>query len=58
MTQTQTQSKQKGVRLQGYIPSIGSWFALIPLVFLALMEFGMKKALIVLGGYLLIYGSL
>ena len=40
-----------------YIPSIGFWLALIPPFILALFEFGITKALIVLVGYILINGS-
>jgi len=43
--------------LLGYIPSVGFWFALIPPFILALFEFGITKALIVLVGYILINGS-
>jgi AI-2 transport protein TqsA len=43
--------------LLGYIPSIGFWLALIPPFFLAFMEFGITKAMIVLVGYILINGS-
>ncbi len=43
--------------LLGYIPSVGFWLALIPPFFLALAEFGITKALIVLVGFVLINGS-
>ncbi len=43
--------------LLGYIPSVGFWFALIPPFILALFEFGITKALIVLVGYVLINGG-
>ncbi|MGB7116078.1 MAG: AI-2E family transporter [Anaerolineales bacterium] len=43
--------------LLGYIPSVGFWFALIPPFILALFEFGITKALIVLVGYILINGG-
>ena len=43
--------------LLGYIPSVGFWLALIPPFFLALAEFGITRALIVLVGFVLINGS-
>jgi predicted PurR-regulated permease PerM len=39
-----------------YIPTIGFWLALIPPTLLALLEFGVTKALIVFVGYVLING--
>jgi len=42
--------------LTGYIPNVGFWIALIPPFILALLEFGMGKALIVAVGYILING--
>jgi predicted PurR-regulated permease PerM len=43
--------------LMGYIPNVGFWIALIPPFLLALLEFGVAKALIVLTGYVLINGG-
>lgn len=43
--------------LMGYIPNVGFWIALIPPFFLALLEFGAGRALIVLVGYILINGG-
>lgn len=43
--------------LLGYIPSVGFWLALLPPLFLAFVEFGVTRALIVLVGYILINGS-
>jgi len=40
--------------LLNFIPTIGIWIAMIPPIILALLEFGLTKALIVLVGYLLI----
>ncbi len=42
--------------LTGYIPNVGFWIALIPPFILALLEFGLGKALIVLAGFILING--
>lgn len=42
--------------LTGYIPNVGFWIALIPPFLVALMQFGVGKALIVLVGYILING--
>jgi AI-2 transport protein TqsA len=42
----------------GYIPSIGFWGALIPPVLMAYAEFGLKTALIVFVGYVLINGGI
>jgi len=43
--------------LTGYIPNIGFWIALIPPFILALMQFGVGKALIVLVGFIVINGG-
>lgn len=43
--------------LTGYIPSIGFWIALIPPFLLALMQFGIGRALIVLVGFIVINGG-
>ena len=43
--------------LMGYIPAIGFWFALIPPVLIAWGTQGLQTAAIVLGGYVLINGS-
>jgi len=42
--------------LTGYIPNVGFWIALVPPFLLALLQFGIGKALIVLVGYILING--
>jgi AI-2 transport protein TqsA len=42
----------------GYIPAVGFWLALIPPFFLALAQFGIGKALIVLVGYVVINGGI
>lgn len=41
----------------GYIPSIGFLIALIPPVLMAYAQYGLQTALIVLGGYILINGT-
>lgn len=43
--------------LLSYIPVVGFWLALIPPFVLALLEFGLPTALIVLAGFVLINGS-
>jgi len=43
--------------LLSYIPVVGFWLALIPPFILALLEFGLPTALIVLAGFVLINGS-
>ena len=43
--------------LLSYIPVVGFWLALIPPFVLALLEFGLPAALIVLAGFVLINGS-
>ncbi len=43
--------------LTGYIPNIGFWIALIPPFLVALMQFGIGKALIVLVGFIVINGG-
>ena len=43
--------------LTGYIPNIGFWIALIPPFLLALLQFGIGKALIVLVGFIVINGG-
>jgi len=43
--------------LTGYIPNIGFWIALIPPFLLALIQFGIGKALIVLVGFIVINGG-
>jgi predicted PurR-regulated permease PerM len=43
--------------LTGYIPNIGFWIALIPPFLLALLQFGVGKALIVLVGFIVINGG-
>jgi predicted PurR-regulated permease PerM len=43
--------------LTGYIPNVGFWIALVPPFLLALLQFGIGKALIVLIGYILINGG-
>ncbi len=43
--------------IMGYIPTIGFWIALIPPVLIAYSTLGVKAALIVLAGYVLINGS-
>jgi predicted PurR-regulated permease PerM len=43
--------------LLSYVPVIGFWLALIPPFILALLEFGLPAALIVLAGFVLINGS-
>jgi len=43
--------------LTGYIPNIGFWIALIPPFLLALMQFGIGRALIVLVGFIVINGG-
>jgi len=43
--------------LTGYIPNIGFWIAAIPPVLLALLQYGIGKALIVLVGFIVINGG-
>ena len=43
--------------LLSYVPVVGFWLALIPPVILALLEFGLPTALIVLAGFVLINGT-
>jgi predicted PurR-regulated permease PerM len=43
--------------LLSYVPVVGFWLALIPPFILALLEFGLPAALIVLAGFVLINGS-
>jgi len=43
--------------LTGYIPNIGFWIALIPPFLLALLQFGIGKALIVMIGFIVINGG-
>ena len=43
--------------LTGYIPSVGFWIALIPPFLLALLQYGIVKALIVLVGFIVINGG-
>lgn len=43
--------------LTGYIPNIGFWIALIPAFLIALLEFGIGKAMIVLVGFIVINGG-
>ena len=43
--------------LLSYVPVVGFWLALIPPFILALLEFGLPTALIVLAGFVLINGS-
>ena len=42
--------------LTGYIPNIGFWIAAIPPILLALLQYGIGKALIVLVGFIVING--
>ena len=42
----------------GYIPSIGFWISMIPPFLLALLEYGLTRALIILVGYVLINGGI
>lgn len=43
--------------LTGYIPNVGFWIALIPPFLLALLQFGIGKALIMLVGFVVINGG-
>ena len=43
--------------LTGYIPNVGFWIALIPPFLLALLQYGIVKALIVLVGFIVINGG-
>ena len=43
--------------LTGYIPNIGFWIAAIPPILLALVQYGIGKALIVLVGFIVINGG-
>ena len=43
--------------LTGYIPNIGFWIAAIPPILLALLQYGIGKALIVLVGFIVINGG-
>ena len=43
--------------ITGYIPNVGFWIAAIPPVLLALLQYGIGKALIVLVGFIVINGG-